>query len=204
MSRQILAAFDATGVIVYQAFQPDTVREAVRLQAFGKGFGLDRMTWIKPSFGWMLYRCGYASKPRQQRVAQVTIRHEGFLAMLAEAVPTSYERDLFASRSDWSIALRRGQARYQWDPDRDLALRPLDRRALQLGIEGDLIRRYAREWIVRIVDVTDLAHQIRDAVAAGQPLPAVPVEQVYPLPADLARRLHVTGESTVAVAVAPA
>src|SRR4051812_6941535 len=153
MRRQILAAFDDSGIIVYQAFQPDTVLEAVRLQAFGKGFGLDRMTWIKPSLGWMLYRSGYASKDRQQRIAQVTITHDGFRTMLADAVPSSYERELFASKSDWSIALKRGQARYQWDPDRDLSLRPLEHRALQLGIQGDLIRRYAREWIVRIADV---------------------------------------------------
>jgi Domain of unknown function (DUF4291) len=190
--RQIFAAHDDSGIVVYQAFQPDTVLEAVRLQGFGRGFGLDRMTWIKPSFGWMLYRSGYASKDRQQRIAQVTITHEGFLTMLADAVPSSYEPELFASRSDWDIALRRSKARYQWDPDRDLGVRPLERRALQLGIEGELIRRYAREWIVRIADVTDLAHQVRDAVALRKPLPAVPEERVYPLPAELAKRLHIT------------
>jgi hypothetical protein len=192
MRRQILAAYDDRGIIVYQAFQPDTVLEAVRLQAFGKGFGLDRMTWIKPSLGWMLYRSGYASKDRQQRIAQVTITHDGFRTMLADAVPSSYERELFASQSDWSIALKRGQARYQWDPDRDLGLRPLAHRALQLGIQGDLIRRYAREWIVRIADVTDLAHQIRDAVAAGRPPPPVPTERVYDVPDELARRLSIS------------
>lgn len=189
MTRQILAAYDDGGLIVYQAFQPDTVLEAVRLQAFGTGFGLDRMTWIKPSLGWMLYRSGYASKPRQQRIAQVTIRHEGFLTMLADAVPSSYERELYDSRSAWDVAMRRSEARYQWDPDRDLGVRPLPRRALQLGIQGSLIRRYAREWIVRISDVTDLAHQIRDAVMLGQPLPAVPLERPYPVPAEIARRM---------------
>jgi hypothetical protein len=192
MDRQIRAAHDDAGLVVYQAFQPETVREAVRLQAFGKGFGLDRMTWIKPSFGWMLYRSGYASKSGQQRIARVTITHDGFRTMLAEAVPSSYERDLFASRSDWDIALRNGHGRYQWDPDRDLTLRPLERRALQLGIQGDLIRRYAREWIVRIEDVTELAHQVRDAGSAGRPLPDVPVERVYSLPDELARRLLVS------------
>jgi Domain of unknown function (DUF4291) len=69
---------------------------------------------------------------------------------------------------------------------------PLERRALQLGIQGDLIRRYAREWIVRIEDVTELAHQVRDAVSAGRPLPDVPVERVYSLPDELARRLLVS------------
>jgi Domain of unknown function (DUF4291) len=192
MQRQIHAAFDAIGVVVYQAFEPDTVLEAVRLQAFGKGFGLDRMTWVKPSFGWMLYRSGYASKPRQQRIAKVTITHEGFATMLADAVPSSYEPELFATRSEWDISLKRCQARYQWDPDRDLGIRPMERRALQLGIQGELIRRYAREWIVRVADVTELAHQVRDAVALRRPPPPVPEELAYPLPADLARRLMIS------------
>lgn len=192
MIRRIHAAYDESGIVVYQAFQPDTVLEAVRLQAFGRGFGLDRMTWIKPSFGWMLYRSGYASKDRQQRIAKVTITHEAFHAMLADSVPSSYEPELFASRSEWDVALKKSAARYQWDPDRDLGLRPMERRALQLGISGELIRRYAREWIVRIADVTDLAHAVRDAVALRQPLPEVPEERVYPVPPELARRAMVT------------
>ena len=189
MTNTILAHYDDHGVDVYQAFESRTVEEAVRLQRFGVGFGLDRMTWIKPSFGWMLYRSSYAGKHGQDRIARVTIRHDGFLAALADAVPSSYERELYTSRSEWSIALKRGEARYQWDPDRDLALRPLPRRALQLGISGSLIRRYATEWIVRIADVTELAHQIRDAVAKHGAPPDVPEERAYPTPPAIARQL---------------
>ncbi len=36
------------------------------------------MTWIKPSFLWMMYRCGWAAKPGQERVLAVRITHEGF------------------------------------------------------------------------------------------------------------------------------
>jgi hypothetical protein len=191
VSRQLLAAFDDRGIDVYQAFEPRTVSEAVRAQRFGVGFGLDRMTWIKPSFGWMLYRSGHATKHRQERIVRVTIRHEAFLEMLAAAVPTSYYEALYADPADWNAALRRCEARYQWDPDRDLALRPLDRRALQLGIAGSLIRRYASEWIVQIVDVTELAHAVRDAVAAHAPLPAVPIEREYAVPPAIARQLGI-------------
>ena len=191
MTHTIRACYDDRGIDVYQAFQPRTVEDAVRLQRFGVGFGLDRMTWIKPSFGWMLYRSGHATKHGQERIVRVTIRHEGFLAALADAVPSSYERDLYASQSEWSIALKRSEARYQWDPDRDLALRPLPVRALQLGISGSLIRRYAAEWIVRIADVTELAHAIRDAVAARAALREVPVERAYPVPPAIARQLGV-------------
>ncbi|MCU0544743.1 MAG: DUF4291 domain-containing protein [Oscillatoriaceae cyanobacterium Prado104] len=56
MQRKIFAAFDSEGIFVYQAFKAAIADEAVRKQTFGKGFNLERMTWIKPSLGWMLYR----------------------------------------------------------------------------------------------------------------------------------------------------
>src|SRR3954467_8700514 len=119
MERQIRAAHDDAGLVVYQAFQPETVLEAVRLQAFGKGFGLDRMTWIKPSFGWMLYRSGYATKHRQEAVVRVKLRHAGFRSILDRGVPTAFDPRLYATPDEWRRALDDSQVRYQWDPDRD-------------------------------------------------------------------------------------
>lgn len=158
MERQILANFDKEGIIVYQAFKPSTAEEAVRLGTFGTGFRLDRMTWIKPSFGWMLYRSGYATKEGQERLLKIKLTHEGFQTILAQAIPSSFDRTLFETQKDWSLALRRGKVRYQWDPDRDLKLRSLERRALQLGIRGTVVRDYVNCWILSIEDVTDLAH----------------------------------------------
>ncbi|WP_458785448.1 DUF4291 family protein [Vallitalea sediminicola] len=33
------------------------------LKSFGSSFKLNRMTWVKPSFLWMMYRSGWAKKP---------------------------------------------------------------------------------------------------------------------------------------------
>jgi len=192
VTRFLLAHHDDDGVDVYQAFEPRIAEDAVAHQRFGAGFELDRMTWIKPSFGWMLYRSGHATKHRQQRIVRVTIRHEAFLEMLTAAVPSSWERELHATEAEWRAALHGSEAHYQWDPDRDLASKPLERRALQLGISGSLTRRYAHEWIVRITDVTELAHDIRDTVVSGGTLPTIPEERAYPLPPALARQLGVT------------
>src|SRR5215218_4576696 len=95
--KRIFAGFDDHGVWVYQAFRPSTVHEAVHLQTFGKGFSLDRMTWIKPSFGWMLHRSAYATKHRQEAIARIKLRHDGFLAILRQGVPTSFDPALFPS-----------------------------------------------------------------------------------------------------------
>jgi uncharacterized protein DUF4291 len=187
--KRIRGCFDEQGVYVYQAFSPDIVRVAVSLGTFGKGFGLDRMTWIKPSFGWMLHRSSYATKTRQEAIARIYLKHEGFLNILQQAVPTLYDASLYGSQGEWGLALKKSEVRYQWDPDRDLHDYKLDRRAIQLGISGQIVYRYVREWIIGIEDVTGLAHMIKEAVENDKAMPAVPEEREYPVPADIAHRL---------------
>ncbi|MGQ4428813.1 DUF4291 family protein, partial [Streptomyces violaceoruber] len=36
------------------------------------------LTWVKPSFLWMMYRCGWAAKAGQETVLAVEIGREGF------------------------------------------------------------------------------------------------------------------------------
>lgn len=188
--KRVLAAFDDDGVVVYQAFRPEIVHEAIKKGTFGKGFGLDRMTWIKPSFGWMLHRSGYATKHRQEAIARVRLTNEGFLSILRQSVSTSFKPHLFTTQDAWARALDASDVRYQWDPDRDLRDYKLPRRAIQLGIRGEAVRRYVNEWIIGIEDVTALAHSIRDAVERGdRVLPDVPHEREYPVPPEIAHTL---------------
>ena len=51
---------------------------------------MERMTWIKPSFLWMMYRCGYARKEGQERVLAVRITREGFDWAVAHAVDSKF------------------------------------------------------------------------------------------------------------------
>lgn len=146
------------------------------------------MTWIKPSFGWVLHRSGYATKHRQEAIARVHINHAGFLAILEQAVPTLYDERLFNSERDWSLALKNSDVRYQWDPDRDLHDRKLDRRAIQLGIRDETVRRYVQEWIQGVEDVTTLAHAVGTAVKVrGSVLSEVPQETEYLIAPHLQR-----------------
>lgn len=187
--RRVLGNFDEQGIYVYQAFSPEIVEVAVNLGTFGKGFGMDRMTWIKPSLGWMLHRSAYATKTRQEAIARIHLKHEGFLTILREAVPSSYNPALYSTQGDWGLALKKSEVRYQWDPDRDLHDYKLDHRAIQLGISGQTVYRYVREWIIGIENVTSLAHSIKDAVANNKPLPDVPEEREYPVPTEIAHSL---------------
>lgn len=191
MSRVIRACFDEQGVRVYAAFHPETVQAAAALGTFGPGFSLDRMTWIKPSFGWMLHRSEYATAYRQEAIARVTVTHEGFLELLGQAVLTHHVPSIYPTTQDWSRQLKRSDVRCQWDPDRDLLDRPLDRRAIQLGLSGAVVRKYVSEWIVGVEDATALAHAIRAAKRIGAPLPEVPLERPYTVPAAIVARLGI-------------
>lgn len=69
------AAYDEHTLTVYQAYAPDLAGSAVAQQSLaGPAFKVERMTWIKPSFLWMMYRSGWATKPQQERVLALKIR----------------------------------------------------------------------------------------------------------------------------------
>lgn len=180
-SRRVLADFDDEGVWVYQAFRPSTVAAAVAKGTFGQGFGLDRMTWIKPSLGWMLHRSNYASAKRQEAIARIKVRRSGFDEILRAGVLTSFDPTIHESQDQWARALRATEVHVQWDPDRDLEGRPLARRAIQLGLQGSMVRRYVGEWIISIVDFTPVAKAIQRALQTGAALPGTPQETEYPL-----------------------
>lgn len=54
----IMAQYDEDKIVVYQSYRKEIGEFAVKNQYFGGAFSLERMTWIKPNFLWMMYRNG--------------------------------------------------------------------------------------------------------------------------------------------------
>jgi hypothetical protein len=189
----IRALHTASTITVYQAYPPEIGVPAVRQGRFPAAWKRDRMTWIKPSFLWMMYRSGWGTKTGQETVLAVEIARDGFEWALRHACLSSYVRGLHPDRSTWQRRLKRAPARVQWDPERDLRLQPLPHRSLQLGLSGEAVRRYADEWTVSISDVTPLAHQIHALVGSGDPDSAarlLPEERAYPVGGELMAHLR--------------
>jgi hypothetical protein len=187
--RQVRARHTADAVTVYQAYGNEIAEPALAAGAFVPPFNVDRMTWIKPSFLWMMYRCGWAEKTGQERVLAVEITRAGFEWALAQACLSAFDRRHHPDRAAWAQRLKASPTRVQWDPERSLRLTELPYRSLQLGLSGDAVRRYVHEWTVAIADVTPLAREIRTHLRAGNDGLAtalLPDEQPYPLPADIA------------------
>ncbi|MFY1622002.1 DUF4291 domain-containing protein [Micromonospora sp. WMMD735] len=190
--RQIRARHTATTVTVYQAYPPDIAVPAVAAGRFVPPFKRERMTWIKPSFRWMMYRCGWATKPGQERVLSIEITRAGFEWALARACLSHYDRDLHGDRENWSRQLRTSPVRVQWDPERSLRLAALPYRSLQVGLSGEAVDRYVDDWTVAVEDVTATVEQIRDLLRRGDEQAAtarLPVEHVYPMPDRIAAGL---------------
>ncbi|MFE0800913.1 DUF4291 domain-containing protein [Streptomyces sp. NPDC058812] len=191
--RQIRAAYTASTITVYQAYSPEIGLPAVREGRFPASWKRDRMTWIKPSFLWMMYRCGWATKADQETVLAVEISRDGFESALRGACLSSYVPGTHPDRATWQRQLKRAPARIQWDPERDLRLQPLPYRSLQLGLSGEAARLYADEWTVGIRDVTPLAHEIHALVRDGALDSAsrlLPLERPYPAAAELLTHLR--------------
>src|SRR3954467_13963116 len=83
--RHILAQFDDESVVVYQAYRPDIGHFAARHGYFGGGFGMGRMTWIKPNFLWMMYRSGWGTKEDQEVTLAIKLRRDAFDEILSLA-----------------------------------------------------------------------------------------------------------------------
>ncbi|WP_435974596.1 DUF4291 domain-containing protein [Streptomyces sp. Qhu_M48] len=206
---RIRALHTARTVTVYQAYAPSIGLPAAREGRFPAAWKRDRMTWIKPSFLWMMYRSGWGTKEGQETVLAVEIDREGFEWALRNACLSHYEHGFHADRDEWRNRLREAPARVQWDPERDLNLQPLPYRSLQLGLGGEAARRYADEWTLSVTDVTPLAHRVRDLVRAGDPdgaRPLLPREEPYPEPEGLLGHLRVRdghGAATAGKATSP-
>ncbi|MCP9956208.1 DUF4291 domain-containing protein [Streptomyces sudanensis] len=181
---RIRALHTDSTITVYQAYAPEIGLPAARDGRFPAAWRRNRMTWIKPSFLWMMYRCGWGTKEGQETVLAVEITREGFEWALEHACLSHYEHGLHADRAAWKRRLRHAPARVQWDPERDVRLRPLPHRSLQLGLAGEAARRYADEWTVSITDVTPLAREVHARVRDGDVDLArklLPRERPYPV-----------------------
>ncbi len=186
-----MAQYDAETVVVYQAFRPKIGQYAARNGCrFGDNFSLSRMSWIKPNFLWMMYRCGWATKENQEVVLAVSVKRTAFDLILAEAVASAFDPEQHGSHAEWQAALTSSEVRLQWDPDHAPDGAKVDRRAVQLGLRGDFLARYAAEWIVSIEDVTGFAADQHQHVLSGDLSQLeTPREEVYPVSEVVAAQL---------------
>lgn len=162
--RQIRANYDAQTIVIYQAYPPAIADPAVQAQRFVPPFSFRRMTWIKPSFLWLMHRSNWAGKPGQERILAVRITRQGWDHALSLGNLTTGD----------PAALARAAVHIQWDPERSLHGAALNHYSIQVGIGSALART--------------IAELVRNGQAA-RARRLLPPERPYPVPETTARCL---------------
>jgi hypothetical protein len=180
IGQHILAQYDDQSIIVYQAYCPAIGNFAAQNGYFGEGFSYSRMSWIKPNFLWMMYRSGWGTKENQEVTLALRLRREFFDSLVAAAVPSSWDRERYATQEAWSDAVARSDVRLQWDPDHSPAGGKIERRAIQLGVRGDTLKRFGKEELLEVIDLSEFVEQQRQILATqGKDHLQMPKERVY-------------------------
>lgn len=152
---EIRADYKNDTLIVYQAYNKAIAKSAVENQKFTAPFSFNRMTWIKPSFLWMMYRNGWGRKEGQEHVLAIHLKKEAFIKYLENAIYSSYNTSFGISREDWQKQVKESSVRLQWDPDHDPFGNKLERRAIQIGLRNEFIRSFSKDDILLIENISD-------------------------------------------------
>lgn len=192
--QHILAHFDENSVVVYQAYSPKIGDFAAQHGYFGGDFSLGRMSWMKPNFLWMMYRSGWGTKENQEVTLAVRLKRSFFEAVLEQGVASTFGASSSSDTEEWKRAVAASDVRLQWDPDHAPSGGPVVRRAIQLGLRGEILREYAREAILEIEDISPFVTEQRPN-AQGQNYEHLitPREQIYvPSQPEVAHRLNLS------------
>lgn len=180
MENEIRAIYTADTIRVYQAYNKAIASEAAQKGTFGDKFKLDRMTWIKPSFLWMMYRSGWGTKRNQECILAIDLMREAFDYIVQNAIESVYSDKMHISYNIWKEQIKKSDIRCQWDPERNLYGQPLEYRSIQLGLRGEILRKYVNEWIEDITDITDYVKELNEKRRNGINIyPLLPKEKRY-------------------------
>ncbi len=189
--KEIYAVFNSKTIRIYQAYNEKIAKEAVMLNTFGESFNLNRMTWIKPSFLWMMYRSNWGLKKDQDHILAVDILRQGFDEYLSHAILTTDESKIFSSHYEWNQAFVNSEVYCQWDPDRDIWGKAIGRTAIQIGIRGQAVKDYLNKWINKVSDITSDIIKLRAQVINGcLKKELLPKEKVYPVSNIIRKKLN--------------
>lgn len=189
---EIRADYDRDTIVVYQAYCEEIGKPASKNKRFSPPFSFTRMTWIKPSFLWMMERCGYGQKSGQECILAIRIKRSAWEYALSQAVLTHPTERVYTNGEEWKELIDKATVNVQWDPERSIRGGKLDYRSIQVGISRHLIEEYNNDWIVDIQDYTPLVNKINDLRKKGEYEKAkalLPKEKAYPVSEEIMKRL---------------
>ena len=193
--RQIRADYDRSTIVVYQAYSDAIANAALKAQQFVAPFSMNRMTWIKPSFLWLMERSGWGTKSNQERTLAIRITRRGWDSALERSVLTAFDPTIHSAIDAWRARFATAIVHVQWDPERSLHGSKLEYRSIQVGLSRTVIAEYVSAWTVEIKDLSSLVAKLRRLCKEGNHIAAkklLPDERIYPAQPEVAEQLGIS------------
>lgn len=180
---EIRAYYTEKTIRVYQAYSNSIADIALDNKKFiSPPFKMERMTWIKPSFLWMMYRSGWGFKDaNQSRILAIDISRTGFEWALSHGCLSHPSQN--ENKEEWKKTKNDSPVRIQWDPERDIRLNRKEQRTIQIGLSQQAVDLFVNHWTENIIDLTSLAHKIYEHIKKSEIDEArnlLPLENTYP------------------------
>ena len=192
--QEIRATYDRSTITVYQAYGKKIALPAIKNKRFQAPFSFNRMTWIKPSYLWLMARSNWGTKANQEYILGIKIKRHCWEKALNLGILTHPDRNIYANGYEWEQAFKAAKVHIQWDPERTLRGAKLNIQSIQVGISRHLIEEYNEEWIADLIDFTPLTKKIRELRKRGKYTEAkklLLVERVYEIDKELGTRIGI-------------
>ena len=189
---QIGALYDRDTITVYQAYNQQIAQLAVQQQKFVSPFSFHRMTWIKPSFLWLMKRSHWATKSNQNHILAIRIKRDFWEYLLKQSIHTDPILSAHKNGELWFESFENAKVHIQWDPERNLKGTKLEQRSIQIGMSRFLIQAFNNTAIHSIQDITPLVNKMAQFRRLGQYKHAeklLPKQRIYPLNDALKKHL---------------
>eukprot|EP01090_Pellita_catalonica_P020863 TRINITY_DN7656_c0_g1_i1.p1 TRINITY_DN7656_c0_g1~~TRINITY_DN7656_c0_g1_i1.p1 ORF type:complete len:141 (-),score=23.67 TRINITY_DN7656_c0_g1_i1:51-473(-) len=130
-----------------------------------------------------MYRSGWGEKQSQEVTLAIKLKRADWEEILSLAVESKMNPNMYKTRAEWQQASNNSSVRLQWDPDHDPSGDKCTRRAIQIGIKGDLQERFASgSMFLEITNIsTFVAEQSIAAQSGSFDVLDVPFEEEYPI-----------------------
>lgn len=192
--QEIRAEFDNKTITVYQAYSKEIAIPAIKNNRFEAPFSFNRMTWIKPSYLWLMERSNWGEKANQEYILGIKIKRESWEKALSLGVLTHPDKDIYSNGFEWEKQFNEAKVHIQWDPERTLRGGKLEERTIQVGISRFLIDEFNNDWIVEIIDLTPLTKKINQLRKIGKYTEAkklLPNERIYTINSEIEKRIGI-------------
>ena len=107
------------------------------------------------------------------------LKRTAFDEILGRAVHSTFIPEVYGNEAAWKEAVTRSDVRLQFDPDHDPSGAPVERRAIQLGLRGEVLAKYAKVWLLGIEDVSEFVREQSQHARSPYSRLVTPREEVY-------------------------